>query len=406
MRKRMLTALTTIAAGALVASCGSPASDAAVSKHGSDEAIKIALVPATSGALAQLGTAAVQGWQLAADEANSKGGIGGRKVELIIKASDGSPPATLRAAQEAVTNDGARFISGVITSPENAALNAQLEQMNALSINTLGKDDALIGKNCASNAFHISHTPTMDINTLARVLPTMPGKKWAIQAMDYGTGHRAAATFEKAVKAAGKEVVVTQFAPLGTSDFGPYISKIQQSGADAVFAVEFGSDGINFVKQAAQFDLDQKVSTVLGMSMIDESTFPVLGEAVLGYYNNVAYHVDARNNLNRTFADRYTKKFGSAPFFVPADSYLGAQLLFAAIEKADSVDPTAVREALAGLTTDTIVGKVTVRADDHQLMRPGFVGQVVKEEAGMRFKIIAESSAEENIPPPNSDCKI
>ena len=49
-------------------------------------------------------------------------------------------------AKEATATDHASFIGSVMTSPENAALNAQLAGMNALSFNALGKDDALVGK--------------------------------------------------------------------------------------------------------------------------------------------------------------------------------------------------------------------------------------------------------------------
>src|SRR5690606_21663212 len=133
------------------------------------------------------------------------------------------------------------------------------------------------------------------------------GDRWAIQAVDYATGHSAAEKFRAAAAAVGKEIVLEQFAPLNTSDFGSYITKILESGADAVFAVEYGADGVAFVKQAEQFGLTDRLQTVLGFNMVSEPLFETLGDTIVGFYNNVGYDIDADNPLNTAFVESYTK---------------------------------------------------------------------------------------------------
>ncbi|MGQ0841906.1 ABC transporter substrate-binding protein [Actinokineospora sp.] len=405
MRRKVTPALMAVVVGAALAACGSPSTGSG-GGGGDGATIKIALIPPKSGALAQVGGDAVKGWQLAVEEANAQGGIDGHKIELIEKETDGQPATTLRVAREAVTKDGAKFISAVVTSPENAALNAQLAGLDALSLISLAKDDALTGKQCAANSFHLVPTTSMDINALAESIDKMPGDKWAIQAVDFATGHSAAEKFAAAAKQAGKEIVLTQFAPLNTTDFGPYITKIKSSGADALFAVEFGADGVAFVKQATQFKLPDQLKTVLGLAMINEALFPALGDAVVGYYNNVGYKVDADNELNQKFTKAYTAKFGTAPYFVPADSYLAAQTLFAGIRAARSIEPAAVAKALNDLTFDSIVGRVTLRGADHQLLRDSYLGRVVKNGKDLKFEILASATADRTAPEPSKDCKL
>lgn len=399
------TALVALLTASLAA-CGSASSSSSGSGGADSDTVKIALIPPTTGALAQFGTDAVKGWQIAVDEVNAKGGIDGHKVELLKKSTDGQPATTLRVAKEAVTKDGAGFIGAVMTSPEHAALNAQLQGLGALSFNGLGKDDALVGDQCAANAFHVVQTSSMDINALASSIDSMPGNKWAIIAVDYATGHSAAKEFTNAAKGAGKQIVSTQFAPLNTTDFGSYITKIKSSGADAVFAVEYGADGIAFVKQANQFNLTKSLKTVLGFNMVSEPLFPTLGTSIVGFYNNVGYDVHGDNPLNKTFVADYTKKYGSAPYYVPADNYLSAETLFAGIDKADSIDPEKVRDALDGLTFDSIVGSVTMRADDHQLLRPSYLGRVVKGNGGDAFKIIATAKPAKTTPEADPACSL
>lgn len=143
MQRRLLAAAGAITLASTFAACGAESS----SSGGDSESgpIKVALIPPTSGALAQFGTDAVKGWETAVRLVNEAGGIDGREVELVVKSTDADPATTLRVAKEAVTQDGAQFIGAVMTSPEHGALNAQLEGLGAMSFNSLGNDDALVG---------------------------------------------------------------------------------------------------------------------------------------------------------------------------------------------------------------------------------------------------------------------
>lgn len=406
MKSKLATTAVVVLLGSTVAACGAESTSAGGDGDGDAGTIKVALIPPTSGALAQFGTDAVKGWETAVRLANEDGGIDGRKIELIQKSTDADPATTVRVAREAANQDGASFIGAVMTSPEHAALNAQLEGLGVLSFNALGKDDALVGEQCSPNAFHIVQTSSMDINALANSLSELEGEKWAIQAVDYATGHGAAEKFKAAAKQAGKEIVLEQFAPLNTTDFGSYITKIKNSGADAVFAVEYGADGIAFVQQADQFNLDNQLDTVLGFNMVSEPLFGTLGETIVGYFNNVGYDVDGDNELNQEFVEAYTEDHGSAPYYVPADNYLAAQTLFAGIEEAGSADPADVAEALADLSFDSIVGEVTLRGADNQLLRESYLGQVVQGDGGLKFEILTSATPDVTTPEPNPACSL
>ena len=407
MKRQVAAAAAALTLALTVGACGSASTSSG--NNGGDDGdgtIKVALIPPTSGALAQFGSDAVKAWKTAVRLINEDGGIDGREVELIVKGSDADPATTLRVAREVATQDGAQFIGAVMTSPEHAALNAQLEGLGVLSFNALGKDDALVGEQCSPNAFHIVQTSSMDINALADSLTELPGDKWAIQAVDYATGHSAAEKFAAAAEAAGKEIVLEQFAPLNTTDFGSYITKIKDSGADAVFAVEYGADGIAFVQQADQFNLDAQLKTVLGFNMVSEPLFETLGETIVGYYNNVGYDIAVDNELNQEFIDAYTEDHGTPPYYVPADNYLAAETLFAGIEEAGSGDPAEVADALRDLTFDSIVGEVTLRGADGQLLRDSYLGQVVDDGGRLAFDVLTNAEPDVTTPEPDAACSI
>src|SRR5919112_5685130 len=314
VRYKIFAALSALLMAGLLTACGSSDSSSSGGGSKSGEPLKVALIPPSSGPLAVFGADATKAWEYAAQEVNANGGVDGHKVELIKSQTDAQPANTVRAARKAATQDGAKFIGAVMTSPEHGALQPQLASLGALNFNALGKDDALTGEGCSPNAFRAVQSNTMDVNAIGATLAELPAQKWAIQAVDYSTGHSAAEKFKAAAEQAGKEVVLESFAPLNTTEFGSYITKLKGADADGLFAVEYGADGVAFINQGDQFKLFDKYKTVLGFNMVSEPLFKTLGDKVVGFYNNLGYDRTSDNPLNKAFVEGFTAKEGSAPY--------------------------------------------------------------------------------------------
>src|SRR5215207_5988376 len=397
VRSKILTALGALLMLGALAACGSDDGESSSPGGGSTssgEPLKVALIPPSSGALAVFGTDAAKAWEYAAEEANANGGVDGHKVEIVKSQTDAQPATTVRAARKVATQDDAKFIGGVMTSPEHGALAPQLAGLGAINFNALGKDDALTGEGCSPNSFRAVQSNTMDVNAIAATLAELPAEKWAIQAVDYSTGHSAAEKFKAAAEKAGKEVVLESYAPLNTTEFGSYITKLKGADADGLFAVEYGADGVAFINQGDQFKLFDKYKTVLGMNMVSEPLFKPLGDKIVGFYNNLGYDVSSDNEKNKAFVEGYKKANGTEPYYVVADNYIAAQLLFEAVKKAKSVDPAKVKAALPGLSFESIEGPVTV-GEDGQLVRPSHVGKVVKKGGGLGWEVVSTTPGEE-----------
>jgi branched-chain amino acid transport system substrate-binding protein len=411
MSTKLCAAILAIGATALLAACGSgdngsSSGGGSGASGGGDKApLRIALVPPSGGPLEIFGADAVKAWQYAADEANANGGVAGHKVELVTSSTTGQPAATVRAVQKAVTQDGAHFIGAVITTPEHGALNPRLAGLNAIDINTMGRDDSLIGDNCSANAVHSVQSVSMDLTVLSEAVKQLPVKRWAILAADYATGHSEAKSFAEQVKAQGGTVTSTQFAPLGSTEFGSYISKMKSGNPDGIYAAVYGADAVAFINQGTQFKLFEG-KTVLGHNMVSEPLFKTLGDKIVGFYNNLGYDVSGTSASNQAFVKGWTAKEGTPPYYIPGNNYLGAQVLFAAVEKAGSVDPAKVKAAMADLQVDSIMGPITVRAADHQVVMPTYIGKVVPKDGGLAFERTLEVSGKDATPAPNPACKL
>jgi branched-chain amino acid transport system substrate-binding protein len=405
MNSRYLTSAIVIAALAGTATLSGCSSESSLAT-GNKDPLKIVIIPPSSGTFAEMGQDAKQGWQYAVDEANASGGVAGHPVELIVKDTDASVSNTVRALTEAVNQDEAQFVSGVMTSPENVAVFQQAKGLNVVALNHVGQAGNLVGEACSSNGFTTVQSTDVNIKAMSGALSQIPGKKWAFLNADYATGHDVAAEFKEAVEKNGGEIVSNQFAPLGTTDFGSQITKIKDSGADAVLLSIYGADLTAFTNQAAQYKLDDKVKTVVGISAITENLFPALGEKIKGWYGNVLYDVNADNEANKKFVEGYSAKYNEKPYYFPANAYIAAQALFAAVTKAGSTNPENVRDALSGLTFDSLNGQVTMRPQDHRLISPVYAAQVVDNEDGMAWKTFLTVPASDLELPPNPECKL
>ena len=408
MRTRSVGALFGAAMLSLgLAACGGDDDSGGAAADASKEPLVIAVFPPSAGPLAKFGSGAVNGWKLAADEVNAKGGVDGHQVKIVTLQTDGTPATVTRLIRRAVTQEKAKFLSGIITSGENAAIAPQLAGLGVVNLVSTAKDDSLTGEACSPNMYRTTISSAMDVHATTSVTDQLPAKKWALHAADILVGHSALDGFEAVAKEHGKPVELKQFAPLGTTEFGSQISKIEKTGADGLYIFASGADGVAFVNQAKQFKLFDKVKTVVGFSTFSDETFEAMGDEIEGFYNNLTYASDFDNPHNKAFVAAYEKAYGEKPFFIPAENYLTAQFLFEAVKKAGSVDVAKVKAAMDGLTVDTINGKLTMRPEDHQALRDTYVGKIVKKEDGkLGWEVVSTVPPDQSTPKPSADCKL
>ena len=368
------------------------------------EPIRIGVPTSFTGPYAELGEEVKRGVLFAANEANTKGGVDGRMVEVAFADTEGNPDAARRAAEK-LAMGGSKFLLGAISSAEGLAIGGQAEKWDAIYLSTINKSDSLTGASCNPRMFRANHSDGMDMAAIGPWLKTRKEKDWVVIAADYAWGHDSAAAFAAAAVAAGKTVKAQLFAPLGTKDYAPYIQQIRDQKPEGLWVAIAGRDAVNFAVQAGQFGLLKSVFPV-SQSFAVPSTIKGMGDLAEGVWGIVNYSSTFDSPGNKAFVAAWVKAYGREPANFEAETYLGMKLLFAAIEKAKSVEPDAVAKALERATTDTpFYGKVAMRAQDHQLMLPNYVGRVAR--VGGELKPVVEVAIDTaQAMPPVTDCKM
>jgi branched-chain amino acid transport system substrate-binding protein len=363
--------------------------------HAADP-LRIGIPTDLSGTYATLGEEVMRAVRFAVDEANAKGGVAGHMVEFKSYDTEAKPELARRQAEKLVS-EGYPILAGLIASGEGLAIAPLMDRWGSIYISTINKADELTGANCVPRVFRVNTQSAMDAATVKPWLAERKEKKWAVVAIDIAWGRGSGRLFGETAKSLGKEVVAELYTPANTNDFAPYIEQVKNSGAQGVWVVLAGRDAINFAQQAKQFGLTDAI-TVAGVSFTTDGTVKTLGDAAKGVYGIINYSSTLDTPENKAFVKAWMAKYNTPPTNFEGETYLGMQVIFQAVQAANSVKPDDVAKAMAGHEFDTIMGKLTIRAEDHQLLKPNYFGVVEQVDGVLRPVIKTTVSAADVAP--------
>src|SRR5579864_2541444 len=219
------------------------------------DTIKIGFPIPLSGPTAVYGEPILKGAQLAVSEINAKGGVLGRKIELLARDSKASADEAVRLARELIIKNSVDFLSGTLTSAEAPAVSTIAKENKIVFVAPTAKTIQLTSPaNLHPYIFRLASNTDIDGRTGASILAGWKDvKKVATIAPDYAYGRDAVAAFVDYIKRARPdiEIVDQQWPKLGQSDFTPFITAQMSKQPQAVFCDVFGGDFVTFAKQAA-----------------------------------------------------------------------------------------------------------------------------------------------------------
>jgi branched-chain amino acid transport system substrate-binding protein len=325
--------------------------------------VKVGLVSSKSGVFAEQGEEVMRAVKFAIEEANSKGGVDGRKVE-VVEGDDESTPDAGRRVAEKMARDGYNLLIGAVPSSISLAIAQNLERWDAAYFIQASKSDKLTGDTCKPRSFRTNHSDAMDIAMINEWAKKIKGNTFAVIAADYVWGR----------------------------------------DVDGIWVAEVGRDAMAFVKQAGEFNLIPN-TPLIGHALISNFIINATGKNLEGVPGNAGYAADLNNPRNKEFVAAWRAKFNRVPTDAEGQAYNGAQVMFDGVRLAKSVKPEDVSKALRGAELNTIYGKVTMRAADNQLMLPNYVGRVKMVDGALR-PVIEDTYPASLTPPPSPLCKM
>jgi branched-chain amino acid transport system substrate-binding protein len=323
-----------------------------------------------------------KGMELAVDEINAAGGVGGKKVQLITRDDNGNPGDAVRAAEELISRENVDVLAGGFLSHIGLALADFAKQKKFFYLASEPLTDKIVWQNGNKYTFRLRPSTYMQSAMLVPEAAKLKKKRWAVVYPNYEYGQSAVATFKALLKAAQPDVefVAEQAPALGKLEAGAVVQALADAKPDAIFNVLFGADLAKFVREGNTRDLFKGREVVSLLTGEPEYLDPLKDETPNGWIVT-GYPWNAINTPeHQAFLKAYQAKFNDYPRLGSVVGYTAIKSIAAGVAKAGGTDTEKLIAAFTGLVVDTPFGKATYRAEDHQSTMGAYVGKTKNDK--------------------------
>lgn len=359
--------------------------------HAADT-IKIGWPMPLSGPAAVYGVPVTKGAEIAIADINAKGGVLGRKLELLARDSKASPDEAVRLARELIIKNEVDFLSGTLTSAEAPAVSTIAKENKVVFVAPVAKTVQLTAPaNLHPYVFRIASNTDIEGHTAAALMAKWKDvKSIATIAPDYSYGRDAVAAFTARLKQLRPDITIVdqQWPKLGESDFTSFLTAQMGKKPEAIFCDVFGGDFVTLAKQGGPLGYFKAVDNRLidggevgavdaTKALAENYPFGIWSDAydpVIPFKDEPASHKAFVEHIETAMNAKYGSGWA-------IQGYSAIVALADAINKAGGTNADKVSQALMGLTYETPVGKRTINPKTHETEMGEFWGQMVKDPA-------------------------
>ena len=329
--------------------------------------LEIGAALSLTGSLAKEGALTKQGYQLCQEKVNQRGGVkvGDQKTKLAISYSDDkSEPDTAARLIDNFNDDGVKLILGPYGSPSTEAAAAAIERNGQVMVDSSGADDNIFTKGYKTTFAVLSPaTDYVAIIVDAIMSSANPKPKTAaFLSADDGFSQTAAKGGVEAAKKAGLEVVAEESFPEHTTDVSSALTKVRGKNPDLILGSVHVEEGIAIVKQSRELGV-QPMGFGETVAPPTPDFSAALGDAANGVVGSTQWTAQVKGQdkifgTAQDYAADYKKRFHADAEYHSAEGAAACLALVLAVEKAGSADSAKVRDALAGLDTESFFGPI------------------------------------------------
>lgn len=307
--------------------------------------VKIGAAGPFTGDLSKIGLDSLNAIQMAVDEANSEGGVNGRKVEVVV-ADDAADPSKAILVAEKLAMD--KNVLGVVGPMNSSTVNAALPTYQRAGLVLISQ--SATNPSLTELGYRVMHRicPRDDAQgpAAARFIVEEVGAKNVYIIDDKGTyGQGLADQVAAALKKAGVKITRGQITP-EDRDFSPILTKVKTVRPDLLYlALPNPAQAAALIKQAAGLGLTPKLMGGDGLKEKDQLIAGAGGAAEGMYVTAIGRDIKDVPQA-QGFIKKFEGKYGAMSIF-SGQSYEATKLLIAAMRKAAGDNPAALtREAV------------------------------------------------------------
>lgn len=403
IRSRLLLLATSACALALTACSGGGGNASAPA----GDTVSVGVLQSLTGTMAISEITVKNAEMLAIEEINAAGGVMGKQINALVEDGASDPSTFAQKASKLIESDGVSTVFGGWTSASRKAMLPVFERTK----NLLWYPVQFEGNECSPNIMYSGAQPNQQALPALEWAVAQGHKSFFLVGSDYVYPRTANLILKKHIEKGGMQVLGEAYVPLGGTDFSGVIAKIAQAKPAMIINTLNGDSNVAFFKQLQAAGINTKTMPVMSFSIGEQEAQAMGAGLVEGSYAAWNYFQSLPSDANSKFIAAYKAKFGKdAAITDPmVHGYLDVYAWKAAVEKAKSFDPQAVRKAAASLGGfDTPMGKVSFAANQ-SLVQKAYIGKL---KADGQFEIIADSGKDITPEPydalafPGKTCKL
>jgi branched-chain amino acid transport system substrate-binding protein len=331
------------------------------------DAVKVGVIQPLSGSVAASGNYVRMGAEIGRDWINAKGGVLGRKVELLIEDNKSDPKEAATAAEKLIVRDKVPVIVGAWGSSMTLAAMPKLEEYGVPMI-VETSSASIITKRGNPWIFRISPPSEMEALGLEKYVKDLGIKQADFLAVNTDWGRGAVGAFGDLLKRSGAQVGTAEFMEQAATDMNAQITKVKAGGGDTLFLTTSVEQITLVLKQAQEQRLVRKVITTGGSSSPSQ-LIKQAGAAAEGTYHILFFlpwfpEAMPDGKLAKAFVDEWAKR--GHPFEGLTEGFRGHDGVLTAVEGiriAGKADPKAVQAALWQVNVMGVNGPIKFEKD-------------------------------------------
>ncbi len=332
-----------------------------------------------TGQFAALGQNQVRGHQLCTKDANSKGGVLGRKVELILEDDQSQAANAVRIYEKLLTEDRVDAVLGPYSSPITEAV-ADVTERYRMPMIATGAATTSIFKKGRKYAFMLLSPAEVYLEGLVDLAAKKGLRTFAVIFEDTIFPKAIAQGAADLAKKHGLQVALIESYPKGTTDFAAIVAKVKAVNPDVLGAATYFQDAVAITRQLKELDANPRMYGVTVGGDLPKF-YETLGKAAEFVYGATQWEPDlvtlraggmipiARQYPGaREFVEEHRKEFPGADLsYHTAQGYASCQILLEAIKRAGSLGGDKIRDVLLKLDFNSVYGRFQVDQDGFQV---------------------------------------
>jgi len=342
---------------------------AGCSADASGDGFRVGLNVPLSGGTSLIGRGMENAIQIAVDDINNSGGIGGTESEinLIVADNEDDPQTGVERTNQLINEDDVEIIIGPVSSAVRNSMTPICEQNEVPLVYPTNYEGPAAPDYCSEYLFKTSHVPSQLIE------PTIPwvmdeyGTDFYLLGSDYLWPQEMNSAITEVVEANGGSILNEQYVSLGTTDLSSVILDIEQTDPDVLMTQVVGPTPGALQAQLSNNDLRGDGLTEIGLGHSEPTISGVSDEDLEGLLYLTNHHTNLETERNQELMSRYYDRYGEDEVIgaIGIWAYETMRMVDAALEGVSEATGETVRESLPGTSIETVSGELTM-AHDHQ----------------------------------------